>query len=99
VCQRKYRLTGPACRHRAPQLDLVGLFVYSEAKVGQDAGELCGVGEVGVIATRDIEDILTTAPDCVLYMADRVDLDVLCRLLTSGANVVCTRTEFHHPRA
>lgn len=38
-----------------PQLELVGLYVYSDAKVGRDAGELCGADPTGVVATRDIE--------------------------------------------
>jgi 2,4-diaminopentanoate dehydrogenase len=80
-----------------PDLELVGVYVYSEAKEGRDAGELCGLAPIGVRATRDIEDILTLRPDCVLYMADRADIDVLCRLLESGANVVSTRSEFHRP--
>jgi 4-hydroxy-tetrahydrodipicolinate reductase len=80
-----------------PDLDLVGLYVYSEAKAGRDAGELCGLGPRGVVATRDIEDIVALEPDCVIYMADRAEIDVLCRLLESGANVVSTRSEFHRP--
>jgi 2,4-diaminopentanoate dehydrogenase len=80
-----------------PDLDLVGVYVYSDAKAGRDAGDLCGVAPTGVIATRDLESILALQPDCVLYMADRADVDVLCRLLESGANVVTTRSEFHRP--
>jgi 4-hydroxy-tetrahydrodipicolinate reductase len=80
-----------------PDLELVGLYVYSDAKAGQDAGELCGVASTGVHATRDVDAIVALQPDCVLYMADRVDADVLCRLLESGANVVSTRSEFHRP--
>ena len=80
-----------------PDLELVGLYVYSEAKAGKDAGELCGLPPVGVAATRDIDLILALHPDCVLYMADRVDADAICRLLESGANVVSTRSEFHRP--
>ncbi len=80
-----------------PDLDLVGLYVYSETKVGRDAGELCGLAPTGVVATRDVEEIVALQPDCVLYMGDRVDVDVLSRLLESGANVVSTRSEFHHP--
>jgi 2,4-diaminopentanoate dehydrogenase len=80
-----------------PDLDLVGLYVYSEAKAGRDAGELCGLDPVGVVATRDIEEIIALEPDCVIYMADRAEIDVLCRLLESGANVVSTRSEFHRP--
>jgi 2,4-diaminopentanoate dehydrogenase len=80
-----------------PHLELVGLYVYSDAKAGRDAGELCGLGTTGVVATQEIEEILALKPDCVLYMADRADIDVLCRLLESGANVVSTRSEFHRP--
>lgn len=80
-----------------PQLELVGLLVHSEEKAGRDAGELCGASPTGVIATRDVEAILGLRPDCVLYMADRVDPDAICRLLESGANVVATRAEFHRP--
>jgi 4-hydroxy-tetrahydrodipicolinate reductase len=78
-------------------LELVGLYVYSEAKEGRDAGALCELGPTGVVATRDVEAIVALKPDCVLYMADRADIDILCRLLESGANVVSTRSEFHHP--
>jgi 4-hydroxy-tetrahydrodipicolinate reductase len=80
-----------------PNLDLVGLYVYSEDKAGRDAGELCGTAPTGVLATRDIADIIALQPDCVLYMGDRVDVDALCRLLGSGSNVISTRSEFHNP--
>ena len=78
-------------------MELVGLYVYSEAKEGRDAGELCGVGPTGVRATRQVDDIVALRPDCVLYMGDRTDVDLLCRLLESGANVVATRSDLHHP--
>jgi 4-hydroxy-tetrahydrodipicolinate reductase len=78
-------------------LDLVGLYVYSDAKAGRDAGELCGAGPIGVVATRNVDDILALKADCVLYMADRADIDTICRLLESGSNVVSTRSEFHRP--
>lgn len=80
-----------------PDLELVGVYVYTDAKAGRDAGDLCGLPPTGVIATRDVGEIVKLGADCVLYMADRVDVDVLCRLLESGSNVVSTRGEFHHP--
>ncbi len=80
-----------------PDLELVGLYVYADAKAGRDAGELCDIAPVGVTATQDVEEIVALQPDCVLYMGDRTDVDVLCRLLESGANVVTTRSELHHP--
>ena len=82
-----------------PVLELVGLYVYSDAKTGRDAGELCGLPSTGVKATRSVDAILALKPDCVLYMPQRIDADDLCRLLESGINVVTTRTEFHFAKA
>jgi len=65
--------------------------------VGRDAGELCGAAATGVQATGTLDDVLALRPDCVLYMGDRLDVDVLCALLESGANVVATRGELTHP--
>ncbi|WP_436790882.1 NAD(P)H-dependent amine dehydrogenase family protein [Yinghuangia sp. YIM S10712] len=80
-----------------PDLDLVGLYAHSPDKVGRDAGELCGVASVGVTATDSVEAIVGLHADCVLYMPLHCDLDVVCRLLASGTNVVTTRGEFHRP--
>lgn len=80
-----------------PRLSLVGLYVYSEDKAGRDAGELCGLGPVGVKATRDIEDVIALRPDCVLYMPLAPEVDEVCKLLAAGINIVTTRTEFHNP--
>jgi 2,4-diaminopentanoate dehydrogenase len=80
-----------------PQLELVGVDVHAEEKAGRDAGELCGLGATGVVATTDIDEIIASRPDCVLYMQQGSDLEVLCALLEAGANVVTTAGEFHHP--
>ncbi len=80
-----------------PAMTLAGLYVYSPEKVARDAGELCGLGPAGVVATQDIDEILELGNDCVLYMPRSCDLDEVCRLLVSGANIVTTRGEFHHP--
>jgi 2,4-diaminopentanoate dehydrogenase len=82
-----------------PTFDLVGLYVHGEAKAGRDAGDLCGLDETGVVATRGIDQIVTLGADCVLYMPARCDFDEVCRLLASGANVVTTRGEFHRPES
>ena len=49
-----------------PQLQLVDLVVHSEAKAGRDAGELCGVGPVGVTATQDPAGLLSGDADVVV---------------------------------
>lgn len=80
-----------------PHLDLVGVHVHSPGKVGRDAGDLCGIGPVGIVATGSIEEIIALRPDCVLYMPHDVNYDEVCRLLEAGINIVTTRTEFQHP--
>ena len=78
-----------------PELELVGLLVHSPAKAGQDAGELAGVGAVGVKATNDVDEILALNADAVSYMATG-DLrpweavEDMARILESGKNVVST---------
>jgi hypothetical protein len=80
-----------------PDLELAGVYVTSEAKAGKDAGDLCGLAPTGVIATASIDEIVALGADCVLYMPAWCDFDDVCRLLASGANIVTTRGEFHHP--
>ena len=52
-----------------PDLELVGLIVHDPSKAGRDAGELCGLGHVGVAATTDADAALALRPDCVAYFA------------------------------
>lgn len=80
-----------------PDLTLAGLYVHSDTKSGRDAGELCGRDPVGVKATQSIDEILALGADCVLYMPLMFDVDDVCRILASGADIVTTRGEFHHP--
>ncbi len=80
-----------------PSMELVGLYVYSDDKVGRDAGDLCGTAPTGVIASRNIDEMVALEADCVLYMPQIMDIDEVCRLLESGKNIVTTRGEFHRP--
>jgi 2,4-diaminopentanoate dehydrogenase len=80
-----------------PEMELVGLWVHSADKAGRDAGSLCDRPDTGVLATDDLEEICALAADAVLYMPRALDVDAVCRLLESGANVVTTRGELHHP--
>ena len=80
-----------------PRLELVGLYVHSADKAGRDAGELCGVGPTGVLATSSVDDIVALGADCVLYMQQGCDFDDVCRILESGTNIVTTRDEFLRP--
>ena len=79
-----------------PTLELVGLHVHSADKVGRDAGELCGVSPVGVLATSSIDELIQSQPDCVLYMPEGYDIDAMEKLLNAGINIVTTRSEFFY---
>jgi len=79
-----------------PDLELVGCWVHGD-KAGRDAGELAGIGPVGIKATNSIDDILAAKPDCVLYMPHENDYDHVCRLLEAGINIVGTRAEYQYP--
>ncbi|MGA8257988.1 MAG: diacylglycerol kinase [Nocardioides sp.] len=79
--------------HARDDLDIVGVWVHSEAKVGRDAGELVGIGPIGVITTGSIDEVIASRPDCVVYTASGPDLDatnmpVYVALLSAGINVV-----------
>lgn len=80
-----------------PAMTLAGVRVFDTAKIGCDAGELCGVERVGVAATASIDDILRLKADCVVYMPRAFDVDEVCRLLEAGMNVVSTCGVAHHP--
>jgi hypothetical protein len=81
-------------------LELAGLYVYSDAKVGKDAGELCGRAATGITATNRIEDILALDADAVFHMPtleptpENSDREVI-QLLESGKNVISLRGYFY----
>ena len=81
-----------------PQFELTGVCVSSPEKVGRDAGELCGVGlepgtDTGIAAVADLDAVLATEPDCVVYcaMGDTRLPDAMAdvmHILAAGINVV-----------
>lgn len=73
---------------RHPELDLVGCWVHSADKNGRDVGELAGEAPIGVLATNDIDELLATDADCVMYSPLLPDDQVVMRILRSGKNVV-----------
>jgi hypothetical protein len=88
----------------APDLDLVGVRVYDDAKAGRDAGDLVGLTATGVLATTDADQIVATDADVVVYMASVERNKETCfadvtRLLASGKNVVATGSSFIDPIA
>lgn len=71
-----------------PVIELIGLAVTNPEKVGKDAGDIVGLPPTGVIATNDVDKIIALDADCVLFAGLRQDLDLYCRLLRSGKNLI-----------
>ncbi|OBB74199.1 dihydrodipicolinate reductase [Mycobacterium sp. 852014-52144_SCH5372336] len=78
-----------------PDLELVGVWVHSEEKIGKDAGALAGGDPIGVAATNDADELVALQPDCVVYAASGPERDAAAvpdylKLLEAGINVVST---------
>lgn len=77
-----------------PEFELTGVWVSSDAKAGKDAAELAGLaGSTGITASTDLDAVLATNPQCVVYnaMADNrlpEALEDYRRILAAGINVV-----------
>ena len=76
-----------------PQLELVDVVVHSDAKAGRDAGELCGIAPVGVVATQDPAPMLAGNADVVVYAAGAnlrplQAVEDMVSILRAGKNVV-----------
>ncbi len=82
-----------------PDLSLVGLAVTDPAKHGRDAGEIVGRDPLGVVATTDVDEIVALDADVVIHTPlpslvhgddPDADVDLFCRLLERGTNVITT---------
>lgn len=72
-----------------PIFELVGVLVTNPEKVGKDAADLVGLPtKTGVLATDDIEQIIALEADGIHFAPIITDVDMVCRLLRSGKNVV-----------
>src|SRR3979490_201161 len=78
-----------------PNLELVGAWVHSARKDGEDGGTLAGIAPVAVRASREEASVLNGGADCVVCAAPagsrpKEALADLCRILAAGKSVVTT---------
>jgi hypothetical protein len=94
-----------------PDLELVGVRCYSEAKEGKDPAELAGLPPCGIAATSDVDALLDLDADCVIFTPrsslsdhtspgspDKALEDELVAILEAGKNVVSSIGSFMHWR-
>ena len=89
---------------RHDDMELVGCRVYSEEKHGVDAGVLCGIEPIGVLATNDREEIMSIDADVVVHCPNmhggpKSNDDDILDLLRSGKNVVTLTGAHSFPQA
>ena len=88
-----------------PELELVDLVVHSDVKAGKDAGKLCGIDPVGVVATTDPARMLDGDADVVVYAAaanlrPMEAVSDMVAILRAGKNVVsCSVVPLVYPNA
>lgn len=83
---------------RHPDLELVGLHCYSPDKIGRDAGEIVGIGPIGVTATGSVAEIIAARPDVLTFHGVFPDEGLYEAVLGAGIDVVTTAdwiTGFH----
>lgn len=88
---------------RHPELELVGVFAYSDDKVGRDAGDLCNLAPTNIVVTHDRQTIFDLDADVVIHCASKAfgpdtksnNEDDILHLLASGKNVITTTTYTH----
>jgi len=77
-----------------PRFELVAVCVSTPEKVGVDAATLAGLETpTGVLAAGDLDEVIATKPDCVVYcaMGDTRPVeafDDVLRILVAGIDVV-----------
>jgi 2,4-diaminopentanoate dehydrogenase len=89
---------GLACIRAAlkmPEVELIGVLVYSEAKDGLDVAKLAGLPPCGVKAFKDRKEIYRLQPDCVLYTGKDLGNfnfdDEVIDLLENGIDVIAAQ--------
>ena len=100
-CRHIHRLDqqpgDPRDRHSGHISNWSGYGCTVRRRTGRDAGEIVGIGPIGVTTTNDLDDIIALKPDCVVYGAASAEMDAAAvrdyvRLLNGGLNVVTTNT-------
>ena len=80
---------------RHPAFELVGVGVSTPEKVGRDAGEICGIGSVGITATDDVDALVSLRPDALVHYGPTAahaaeNIELMGTFLRAGIDVCST---------
>jgi len=79
-----------------PSFEPVGVGVSNPGKVGQDVGEICGLGgPLGITATDDVDELIALAPDALVHYGPTAahaddNIKLITRFLRAGIDVCST---------
>jgi 4-hydroxy-tetrahydrodipicolinate reductase len=78
-----------------PQFELAGVIVNDPAKDGKDAGEIAGIGPIGVTASRDSGAVLSAGADALAYFGPtaafaKENIANMSQAMRAGMDVVST---------
>jgi 4-hydroxy-tetrahydrodipicolinate reductase len=78
-----------------PQFELVGVGVSNPAKVGRDVGDICGLGQLGITATDDVDALIALQPDALVHYGPTAahgdaNIALMTRFLRAGVDVCST---------
>jgi 2,4-diaminopentanoate dehydrogenase len=82
-----------------PSHEVVGVLVHYPDKDGRDIGELVGRAPVGVVATRDVGELVGLRADCALWHGATWERETVARFLRAGTNVYTGMAGFSVPLA
>jgi hypothetical protein len=80
---------------RHPAFELVGVGVSAPDKVGRDAGEICGIDPIGVVATDDADALVALRPDALVHYGPTAahasdNIELMDKFLRDGIDVCST---------
>jgi 2,4-diaminopentanoate dehydrogenase len=78
-----------------PGFELAGVGVSDPDKIGRDAGDICGVGTIGIDATGDVDELISLKPDALVHYGPTAahakdNIRLISAFLRAGIDVVST---------
>lgn len=70
-----------------PGFEIAGVLTHDPDKDGRDAGEIAGIGPIGIAATRDAGSLTSLRADAALWLSLTWEPETVATFLAAGTNV------------